>query len=113
MEHKDKHTNKRENDLKAVGERIKAIRADSNMSQISFGEKIGLSKSGISAVENGKTFMSFEVLSTLLIDLDVNLNYLIGGIGEKYNKNAAQYDDVKEDIMLQVRAMLKDEGIIK
>lgn len=95
--------------MSSPGSRFKEIRLAIGLSQEEFGEKIKLSKSGVSAVENDKTFVSFEILRTLFIDCNVNLNYLVAGAGSLFNP--PKYEDVKEDILKEVEQMLKDRGL--
>ncbi len=80
------------------------------MPQEKFGEKIGLSKSGVSAVENDKTFVSVEILRTLFVNYDVNLNYLIVGSGNIFNDE--KNDDVKNDFTFRVEEILRKNGLI-
>lgn len=70
--------------LLTLGEKVKEIRKYLRLSQTDFGIKIGLSKQGVSKIENNQSFMSKEVLGKLVIVLNVNLNWLIAGIGEMF-----------------------------
>lgn len=70
--------------MQNIGERFKEIREYLRLSQEQIGKQIGLSKAGISGVEKNKSFMSKEVLSKLVIGLNVNLNWLISGEGEMF-----------------------------
>lgn len=96
--------------MKTAGQRFKELRLSTGLSQEAFGLTIGLSKSAVSAVENDKTFISLEVQRKLLIDYKVDLNYLVGGIGNLYLP--AKYEDVKTEIFNEVEKMLADRGII-
>ena len=83
-----------------IGHRLKTIRLTLRLSQLEMGAKIGLSKQGISKVENNKSFMTFQILSRLAVDLNINLNYLIAGIGEPFLKEHLKFEgDVKSSIM--------------
>ncbi len=70
--------------MQTFGEKLKEIRIYLRLSQQDFGIKIGLSKQGVSKVENNQSFMSKEVLNRLIVDLNVNLNWLIADIGEMF-----------------------------
>lgn len=105
--------------MTTTGKRFKNIRIALNLSQEAFGKEIGLSKSGISAVENDKTFVSLEILSTLLIDYNINMNYLVGGIGEMFNPTGFAPKTGKKpcicadiEFRQRVRQILKEEGLI-
>lgn len=92
-----------------TGTRFKAVRQTLNLSQDAFAARLHLSKSAISAVENNKSFVSVEVLSTLFIDFNVNLNYLIVGQGQMFN--SAEFEDVKSDILKEVDEILVKYGV--
>lgn len=68
--------------LQSIGSRVKELRSSLNQSQEAFGQKIGLTKSGVSNVEKGKSFMSQDVLRKIVSELNGNLNYIINGTGE-------------------------------
>ncbi len=95
--------------MTTTGQRFKELRASTGLSQDLFGKSIGLTKSSVSAVEKDKTFISLEVQRKLLLDFNVNLNYLVGGIGDLYLP--AKYEDIKTEIFKEVEKMLKDRGI--
>ncbi len=96
--------------MSTTGSRFKKIRTALNLSQEVFGKNIGLSKSGISAVENDKTFVSLDILTTLFIDYNINLNYLVCGAGTMFNPSKPlQQDDFTE----KVKEILRAEGLIR
>lgn len=101
--------------METQGSRIKKIRQALNFSQDKFGEIFGITKQFVSLLEKDKVFLNNDKLVKLLLDFDVNINYLLGGKGEMFNSKsgAAQYEDVKASVMEEVRMMLRDEGIIK
>jgi transcriptional regulator with XRE-family HTH domain len=98
--------------LQTIGERLKEIREYLRLSQEELGSQIGLTKSGISCVEKNKSFMSKEVLSKLIIDLNVNLNYLVAGIGEMFisDKNTKD-EDFDKKVEQKVTELLKKHGL--
>jgi len=69
------------------GKRIKAIRKALDMKQQDFAEGIDLSGSFLSEVENGKYKPGFKFYNNLLQKYNVNLNYLLTGEGDMFNKN--------------------------
>ena len=95
--------------MTTTGKRFKKLRLSTGLSQEDFGKAIGLTKSGVSAVENDKTFVSLEVQRKLLFDFNVDLNYLVGGVGNMYLPT--KYEDVKTEIFKEVEKMLKSRGI--
>jgi transcriptional regulator with XRE-family HTH domain len=68
------------------GKRIKAIRKALAVNQQDFAEGIDVSGSFLSEVENGKYKPGFKFYNNLLQTYNVNLNYLLTGKGEMFNK---------------------------
>lgn len=97
--------------MQTIGERLKTIREYLRLSQEDFGGKIGLTKSGISGVEKNKSFMSKEILSKLIIDLDVNLNYLVAGKGEMFISEKSKDEDFDKKVEQKVHEILKKQGL--
>ena len=91
------------------GQRLKKIRKMIELSQDTLGAKLNVSKQYISNLEADRNLLNNEKLVSLLIDFNVNLNYLLGGIGEPFNP--AQFEDVKDEILKEVEEMLKRRGI--
>jgi len=98
--------------METTGQRFKKIRTYLNLAQDDFGSKIGLSKSAVSAVENDKSFISIEIQRTLFMDYNINLNWLVCGVGSMFNKKPVQYEQVEEEFEAKVEAVLKKKGII-
>ena len=90
--------------MKGYGERFKKIRQALNFSQGVMGEKIGLSSQGVSNIEKEKSFLGLSSLEKLL-ELNVNLNYLVGSKGEIFNSSDTSFKE-------KVKQVLKEEGII-
>ena len=95
--------------MKSTGERFKQIRKEFAMSQEEFGEHLGLSKAGVSAVEKDRTFVSAKVLSKLFFDYNINLNYLVCGVGSLFNP--PKYENIRAEILCEVEKMLKEKGL--
>lgn len=94
-----------------MGKRIKEVRSILNLSQEEFGSLLGSGKSYISAVENDKSKLSVENLVKLLVNFKVNINYILGGIGEPILSGGNNVS-LKSEILSEVREMLKKEGLI-
>lgn len=97
--------------MSTQGIRLKKIRQELNLSQEQFGSKIGVSKQYVSNLEADRNVLNNEKLVSLLVDFNVNLNYLIGGVGKPFN--APEFEQVRSDIALEVRQILREEGLIK
>ncbi|MDO5436683.1 MAG: helix-turn-helix transcriptional regulator [bacterium] len=96
--------------METQGSRLKKIRQLLDLSQADFGEKIGVSKQYISNLEADRNFLNNEKLVSLLVDLNVNINYLLDGRGEVF---IPENEDSDEVLTRKVRAILKNEGLIK
>ncbi len=99
--------------METQGIRLKKIRQALNISQSDFGEIFGISKQFVSLIEKDKAFMNNDKLVKLLLDYNVNLNYLLGGIGEMFIANAQQFEQEQEVFAQKVRQILKEEKLIK
>ena len=91
------------------GSRLKKIRQALNISQGEFGEIFGISKQFVSLIENDKTYLNNDKLVKLLLDYNVNLNYLLGGIGEMFNANAKQFEQEHEVFTQIVHDLINKE----
>lgn len=91
------------------GKRLKKIRLALNLSGEEFGQKIGVSKQYVSNLEADRNVLNNEKIVLLLVDLNVNLNYLIGGRGKMFCNEEAQQDEQLENLVAQIveRKMLE------
>ncbi len=97
--------------MNTIGQRFKKIRQEKNLSQEQFGQILRMTKSGISAVENDKVFVSVDTLRTLFLNFDVNLNWFVMGDGEMFN--TPKYEDVEDKLEQKVLDILKKNGVLK
>ena len=71
---------------KVLGDRIKKIRLDNNMSQQEFAETLGYThKSMINKLETGLTDMSFDKVIKLILEFKVNANEFLDLSGNDSN----------------------------
>lgn len=68
------------------GERVKAIRKSSriNLTLEKFGEKIGIKKSSLSLIENGKNSLTEQTAKSICREFNVNYMWLTTGEGEMF-----------------------------
>lgn len=100
--------------METQGQRIKKIRQALNKSQEEFGEIFNMKKQNVSSLENDKAFLNNEKLTKLLIEYKVSIDYVLGGIGNMFiTDGAAQYENIKNDVLKEVKIMLLHEGLIK
>lgn len=97
--------------MDTIGQRVKAVRQELKLSQEQFGQIFNAGKSYISAVENDKSKLSVDNLVKLLLNYDVNINYILGGKGEMFNP--PEYEDIKTEVLKQVDDILIKYGIKK
>ena len=70
-----------------IGERIKKIRKDKNLTMLEFGESIGMSKASISGIEAGKNGPSEQTVRLICSTYNVDYFWLKEGTGEMYINN--------------------------
>lgn len=103
--------------METQGQRIKKIRTALNMSQEDFGRIFDITKQYVSGLEKDKVFLNNEKIVKLLLDYNINANYLLAGVGMMFmnseENNTDDITDIKQDILNDVRLMLKEEGLIK
>ena len=97
--------------MTSQGNRLKKIRNSLKLSQEEFGKQIGLTRAAIASVEADKNKFSQDVLCKLILTFDVNINYLLVGKGNMFN--APEFEQVKDELALEVRKILREEGLIK
>lgn len=71
--------------MKNSGSRSRQIRCALNLSQEAYGDKIGLSRAAVAAVEANKNKFSQDTLYKLSEEFNINLNFLVNGVGEMFN----------------------------
>lgn len=96
---------------KMFGERLQKIRKKLQLSQEDISTQIGISYRAYSSYEREDRKPPIDFLEKLACQYNINLNYLIAGIGNEFI--AQQFDTAKESLRLEVLQILKDEGIIK
>lgn len=74
------------------GERVREIRKALNLTLDKFGEKLGLKKAAVSAIENGRNSLSEQTAISICREFHANYDYLIYEDGE-------MFDDLPETIM--------------
>lgn len=77
-----------------IGQRIRTLRREKKLSQEQLAEKVWISTTHMSHIENGSTKLSLPVLVDLAAALDVSVNELLAGQNSKCR--SADYEQVKE-----------------
>jgi len=68
-----------------IGERITIIRTDAGLTMTAFADRLNLSKSSISIMENNKSNISKRTMLDICEKFNVNPEWLETGEGEPYN----------------------------
>lgn len=71
----------------SIGERIRAIRKEKKLSQEAFGERLGITGSGVSNLESGRRGMTEQMLKSICREFNVEYMFLIDGEGEMFIGN--------------------------
>ena len=93
------------------GERIKKIREELRLNQEEFASIFGFSRVFVSAIEKNKSKLSVDNLVKLLVTYNVNMNYVLGGIGEMFIQKEPA--GLKDEIRQTVLEMLKNGELPK
>ena len=97
--------------MENIGQRFKNVRKVLNMSQEEFANSLGITKQAISNFEHSKSLPSPAIMNKLLLNFDVNLNYLVSEVGDMFNNSDKIYKSLKLQLMSEMEAMLDSRGI--
>lgn len=89
-----------------IGERIKVLRKEKNLSMEDFGAVIGMGKSAVSRIENGVNGTTDQTIRSICREFGVNEHWLRTGEGEMFEQTretvldrlAAEYSLDKEQV---------------
>lgn len=87
-------------DITPANTRIKYLRTTLNISQEQLGKSIGISKSGISAIENGTRNVTEKHIKLIAIAYNINEEWLRNGTGEIFEQLAEQEKIIKYTSLL-------------
>lgn len=87
-----------------IGERIKTVRTDKKLTLEKFGEKIGIKKSSLSQIENGKVNVTDRVIKSICREFNVNEHWLLTGEGDMFLRLSRN-----DEIAAYVARVMKDE----
>ena len=98
--------------MEKIGFRFKTIRKILNKSQEQLASDLNVSKQAISNIENSKSLPSIALLSKLLIDYNVNINFLLSGSGDTFINSNNSETSIKDSIIQEVEKYLETRGIV-
>jgi transcriptional regulator with XRE-family HTH domain len=97
-------------EIEGVAKRIFYLRKSANKKQEDVGEAIGLTKSGISSFEKGKSIPSPENLVRLAALFEVSVDYLLTGReGKVFASNSARQSGAVEKALSENEALVDQE----
>lgn len=76
-----------------IGERIKILRKEKNLSMEDFGATIGMGKSAVSRIENGVNGTTDQTIRSICREFGVNEHWLRTGEGEMFEQTRASVLD--------------------
>ena len=98
--------------MDTIGQRFRKIRNMLNLSQSDVASYLETSNSYISQIEKDKSSISVENLIKLLLNYNINLNYLLGDIGEPFIDTPQQDEQLKKLVAQIVDQTMKERGLI-
>lgn len=96
-------------------DRVKQIRKSKNLSQMAFGEMLGVGQNAIARIENGKSNLTERNFETICRVFNVNPEWLRSGVGKMFNPPAEKdfLDKLTEEKNLGVREKALIKSIIE
>ena len=107
-----KQTN-RINGIKEVGLRVKAVRDKLNLKQGAYAKKLGISQSFLSYIEKGQRKPSYELLLSLLSIFNVNLHWLVTGVGDMFIMDTSPEKQFKEKFSRVFPGVPPDQEVLE
>ena len=83
-------------DYKEIGQRIRKLRRDKNLTQEQVAELAGVSCSFVGHIERGEKVLSVETLARLSKVFDTDMHYLVFGCYSPYNANSEFLNEFRE-----------------
>ncbi|MFA6989477.1 MAG: helix-turn-helix transcriptional regulator [Candidatus Gastranaerophilaceae bacterium] len=91
------------------GERLKLIREKLKITQQKLADKLDIKSQSISKAEKNINRLSNDSLYHLISDFDVNINYLLAGIGEPFLTKESESKD--DELYKKFKEFIKKEGL--
>ena len=91
-----------------MGEKLKSLRIEKNLTQKQVADRIGLAISAVSSYESGTRYPSYDVLVKLARIFHVSTDYLLG-ITDTRNIDVTGLNDNEIELVLQLVDMLRNK----
>ena len=100
--------------MSTQGSRLTKIRQTLGLSQEEFGAIFDIKKQFVSNIEKDRVVLNNEKLVKLLVDYNVNINYLLAGIGEMFiGQDKTDHTGIDEaEFKKLFKQCMKEEGFI-
>ena len=95
------------------GKKLQEIRKKLNLSQEEFAAQTNITYRAYTSYERGDRKPSFEFLENLAIKFNVNLNWLIANLGEPFKNENYTQENLKKEILFEIKQMLINNGVLK
>ena len=74
-----------------IGARIKKTRVGKGLTQRKFAMELGTSAGYISEIESGKKLPGTDIMISLMLRFNININWLLSGLGAAFNERHIRY----------------------
>ena len=91
-----------------MGEKLKSLRLEKNLTQKQIADRIGLAVSAVSSYESGSRYPSYDVLVKLSRIFHVSTDYLLG-ITDTRNVDVTGLNDNEIELVSQLVDMLRNK----
>ena len=91
-----------------MGEKLKSLRIEKNLTQKQVADRIGLAISAVSSYESGTRYPSYDVLVKLARIFHVSTDYLLG-MTDKRNINVTGLSDNEIELVSQLVDTLRNK----
>lgn len=87
-----------------IGERVKTLRKELHLTQVKFGERIGIKGNTIANYEINKSALSAQTIKSICREYSVSREWLVEGKGDMF----VQLED--SDVLTTIERILKNEN---
>lgn len=94
-------------DFSEIGERIRIVIKERNISSSELSKRLGVSKASVSQWIKGKN-LTLKTLALLSSELDISLNWIIYNIGDSHRISSLKVND-KEEALLYIMRHIKND----
>lgn len=97
--------------MESINDRVKKLRNELGLSQEAFGKAIGLSKSGVSNIENGRRKVSNRHIKLICTAFNIKEGWLLFGINEDQLSKDIKIFEAFEAYLVSIGYLLSIEQV--